>query len=154
MSSLPSRSWAELFSNAEENHLVYVKPEIVDGGLLISAELEEEGIARWKHCLVGQILSSSPHIRQVQSWPDLLWGKKGSIRVSWLVERLLLFQFPTAETAHWVFSTGPWHLKNDMCYLRKWEPGIRVEQPRQTIPIWVHFLYLLLSMAQVVSLRG
>ncbi|CAL1360898.1 unnamed protein product [Linum trigynum] len=136
------KSSADLFGVAEENRLVYIEPEIVDGGLRIPPELEDEGIARWQHCLVGKFLSTSPHIRQVQSWANRLWGKKGSVRVSWLGDRLLLFQFPTAETAHWVFSCSPWHLRSDMCYLRKWEPRIRAEEPRTMIPIWVRFLYL------------
>ncbi|CAL1394929.1 unnamed protein product [Linum trigynum] len=69
-------------------------------------------------------------------------GKKGPIRVSWLGERLLLFQFPNPETAHLVFSSEPWHLKKDMCYLRKWELGIRAEQPGPKILIWLCILDL------------
>ncbi|CAL1395134.1 unnamed protein product [Linum trigynum] len=114
------RSWADLFGVADENRLVYVEPEIVDGGLRISAELEDEGIAHWQHCLVGQFLSTSPTFVKSNLGRIVFGARKVQLaRVSWLGERLLLFQFATEETAHWVFSIGPWHMRNDMCYLRR-----------------------------------
>ncbi|CAL1355180.1 unnamed protein product [Linum trigynum] len=42
-----------MFGVAEENQLVYVEPKLVDVGMRILTELEDKGIARWRHCLVA-----------------------------------------------------------------------------------------------------
>ncbi|CAN1318310.1 hypothetical protein LINPERPRIM_LOCUS30760, partial [Linum perenne] len=79
---IPSHSWADLFGVSVNNRLEYVEPDVVDGFLRMPKEVREEGVERWKHCLVGQFLGAPPPLAAIQGWATRLWGRRGQVLVS------------------------------------------------------------------------
>lgn len=133
----------------KSNHLMekleYFEP-IMSGGRVIVSPLEEdieEGISKWKLCLVGQFFDKPLPFYFVKKSVAIMWKHFGEVEVFSLENGMYLFRFSDEGICDEVLESKLWHVGNKPLILRKWEPGMQVlKLTLASIPMWVKFLHL------------
>ncbi|KAK8615314.1 hypothetical protein V6N13_069090 [Hibiscus sabdariffa] len=105
------------------------------------------GAQQWSNALVGNFLSKSPPLGVFQRTVDRLWGKEGSITIRFLAPSVYILIFPSQRVRDWVLETGPWHIQQKAIVLRRWKPGLKLEELKLTsAPIWIKLWHVSLEL--------
>ena len=140
----PIKSWKSLVSTPVKtgSPLQFYKPHCTDGKIIARPPVEavNEGIDKWKGCLVGQFLDKRLPFPMVHSLVNRLWGRREMPDISTTESGLFFFRFKDPEARDWVMNAGPWHLAGRPFILRTWYPGMDMLNIQlSSIPIWVKF---------------
>ncbi|XP_038993949.1 uncharacterized protein LOC120117817 [Hibiscus syriacus] len=136
--------WRKLFEISKGLDLDFYPPTLRDGSPVVQPppEVFEDGIAEWKHSLVGQFLGPPPNFISMQRIVEAMWknASNGSpVRISKAGNNLFLFSFSSNAARDWVLEHGPWHIYNKPLILRNWEPNLKkLSFDLTKIPVWVH----------------
>jgi hypothetical protein len=146
---LKKSDWRGLFNSGQSmGNLHYFPPVKTDGRIYVSPPEEdvEQGIAKWKACLVGQFLDKPLPFFLVKKSVTSMWKQFGDIEVFSLENGLYLFRFQDEVTCEDVLEAKLWHVANKPLILRKWQPGMQVlKLTLSTFPIWIKLMNLLLE---------
>ncbi|KAK8570568.1 hypothetical protein V6N13_032185 [Hibiscus sabdariffa] len=78
---------------------------------------------------------------------DRLWGKEGSVTIRFLAPSVYMIIFPSQRVRDWVLETGSWHILQKVIVLRRWTPGLLLDELKlDSAPIWVKLWHVPLEL--------
>lgn len=122
--------------------LEFIPPCIEDDVIVVSPpiEVEEQGIDRWRNCLVGHFLDKKLPYRAVRSIVMRIWKRFGIKDVMANEHGFFFFLFEHDGALSKVLEAGPWLIGGKLLVLRRWQPHMAfVKEQLEKIPIWVQF---------------
>ncbi|XP_077231942.1 uncharacterized protein LOC143865497 [Tasmannia lanceolata] len=136
--------WKNLFIKAKPPSSTNLRrafpkePGLTKSSIDFSMEEVSIGSNKWNHCLVGFFLGRRPFVQHLQENLQRKWNLKGNIQISTLRNGFFLFRFSCGEDCDQILEMGGHTYASRPLILRRWSPGLPLEQPElSTIPIWV-----------------
>ncbi|KAI8570411.1 hypothetical protein RHMOL_Rhmol01G0032000 [Rhododendron molle] len=123
-------------------NLEFIPPQVINDRIAVSppAEVEEQGLGRWKNCLVGYFLDKKVPFQMVRSINMKIWDKFGISDVLANDFGFFFFVFAHDGDLFKVLEAGPWLIGGKLLVLKKWQPHMAlIKEQLQSVPIWVHF---------------
>jgi hypothetical protein len=143
---IDTKEWSGLFKNERTmGNLEFFEPKKVGGRTFITPpdEAVEEGISRWRSCLVGQLMDKSLPYFLVKKVAASMWRKYGEVEVYSLENGMFIFRFHDEASCDEILESRVWHVSNKSLILRKWQPGMQVLKLNlSSEPVWVKFIHL------------
>ncbi|KAF7146369.1 hypothetical protein RHSIM_Rhsim04G0136500 [Rhododendron simsii] len=126
----------------ERMRLEFIPPHIEDDVIVVAPPIavEEQGIDKWRNCLVGHFLDKKMSYRAVNSIVMRIWERFGIRAVIANEHGFFFFLFKRDGALSKVLEAGPWLIGGKLLVLKKWQPYMAfVKDHLEKIPIWVHF---------------
>lgn len=130
----------------ERVNLEFIPPQVVNDRIVVSppVEVEEQGLDRWKYCIVGHFLDKRLPFKTVKNIIMNIWARFGISDVLANDNGFFFFVFTHDGDLHRVLDAGPWLILGKMLVLKQWKPHVAlVKEQLQTVPIWAQFYNVL-----------
>ena len=135
------QNWRHLFkAGTSKEHMEYFAPESCEGNILVKPpkEVTEEGMNKWKDCLVGFSLERSLPFIVVKRFIDLRWRQLGGVEVKSLGRGFFLLRFYDEHVKERVLDEGPWYIGGKPFIIKIWEPNFYLNKDSiHSLPIWI-----------------
>ncbi|KAK8689847.1 hypothetical protein V6N13_088557 [Hibiscus sabdariffa] len=106
-----------------------------------------DGAKQWSNDLIGNFLGKSPPLVVFQKTADKLWGKEGSVVICFLAPSVYMINFPSQRVRDWVLEAGPSHIQQKAIVLRKWKPGLLLDEVKLDLaPVWIKLWHVSLEL--------
>ncbi|KAI4363591.1 hypothetical protein MLD38_019793 [Melastoma candidum] len=120
----------------EEEIPIY--PEFGGGGkLIIPPTLEDYGVSRWQHTLVGYLLGKAAPYPVLRKICMQLWQRKDLVEVGTMSKGAIILRFDTEQYIDEIVDRADWHLAGCPLLLRRWQPGVAINEEPTALPCWM-----------------